>query len=132
MLRVTRREPTLLSRSWTRNGSSCTTRHSFAPTFPARPGSSNCSTDPSGLTFFKTEIGVTPITNLEVAFKAMDKLSVTVGAANVFDRYPNKRNALFRAAQFGSGDNGAVAGYPSFSPFGINGAYYYGKLDFRF
>jgi hypothetical protein len=22
----------------------------------------------------------------------------------------------------------AVAGYPSFSPFGINGTYYYGKL----
>ena len=94
--------------------------------------SSNCSTDPSGLTFFKTEIGVTPITNLEVAFKAMDKLSVTVGATNVFDRYPNKRNALFRAAQFGSGDNGAVAGYPSFSPFGINGAYYYGSISYKF
>jgi iron complex outermembrane receptor protein len=94
--------------------------------------SPNCSTDPSGLTFFKTEVGVTPITNLEVAFKAMDKLSVTVGATNVFDRYPNKRNALFRAAQFGSGDNGAVAGYPSFSPFGINGAYYYGSISYKF
>jgi len=94
--------------------------------------SSNCSTDPSGLTFFKTEIGVTPITNLELAFKAMDKLSVTVGASNVFDRYPNKRNSIYRAAQFGSGDNGAVAGYPSFSPFGINGAYYYGSISYKF
>jgi iron complex outermembrane receptor protein len=95
-------------------------------------GSSNCSTDPSGLTFFKTEIGVTPITNLEVGFKAMEKMSVTVGASNVFDRYPNKRNSLYRAAQFGSGDNGAVGGYPSFSPFGINGAYYYGSVSYKF
>jgi iron complex outermembrane receptor protein len=94
--------------------------------------SPNCSPDASGLTFFRTEIGVTPITNLEVAFKAMEKLSVTVGAANVFDKYPNKRNATFREAQFGSGDNGVVGGYPSFSPFGINGAYYYGSISYKF
>ena len=30
------------------------------------------------------------------------------------------------------GDNSAVAQYPSFSPFGINGAYYYGKVTFKF
>jgi iron complex outermembrane receptor protein len=62
----------------------------------------------------------------------MDNLSVTLGATNVFDKYPNKRNAIFRAAQFGSGDNGAVAGYPSFSPFGINGASYYGSISYKF
>ncbi|HTU65633.1 MAG TPA: TonB-dependent receptor [Steroidobacteraceae bacterium] len=95
-------------------------------------GSPNCSTDPSGLTFFRTEIPATPITNLEVAFRAMEKLSVTVGATNVFDKYPNKRNAVFRAAQFGSGDNSVVGGYPSFSPFGINGAYYYGSISYKF
>jgi iron complex outermembrane recepter protein len=94
--------------------------------------SPNCSPDASGLTFFRTEVPVTPITNLEVGFAAMEKLTVTVGATNVFDKYPNKRNATFRAAQFGSGDNGVVAGYPSFSPFGINGAYYYGSISYKF
>ena len=62
----------------------------------------------------------------------MDKVMFTVGATNVFDEKPDKRNDTLRAAQFAAGDNGVVAGYPSFSPFGINGAYYYGKLDFRF
>jgi iron complex outermembrane receptor protein len=82
--------------------------------------------------FYKTEIGTTPITNLELQFQAMDKVAFTVGATNVFDEKPPKRNDALRAAQFAAGDNGAVAAYPSFSPFGINGAYYYGKLDFRF
>lgn len=82
--------------------------------------------------FYKNEIGVTPITNLEVNFDALEKLTITLGATNVFDEYPDKRNAALREAQFNAGDNGAVAGYPAFSPFGINGAYYYGKLVYRF
>ncbi|MEO8061414.1 MAG: TonB-dependent receptor [Pseudomonadota bacterium] len=86
----------------------------------------------TGLRYMRTEIPVTPITNMEVSFKAMDTLSFTVGATNVFDQYPNKRNGIFRAAQFGNSDNSYVAGRPSFSPFGINGAYYYGKMVFSF
>ncbi len=82
--------------------------------------------------YYKNEIGVTPITNLEVNFDALEKLTITLGATNVFDEYPDKRNATLREAQFNAGDNSAVSGYPSFSPFGINGAYYYGKLVYRF
>jgi iron complex outermembrane receptor protein len=29
-------------------------------------------------------------------------------------------------------DNGAVAIYPAFSPFGINGGYYYAKVGLKF
>ena len=82
--------------------------------------------------FYKNEIGLTPITNLEVSFVAMKGLSFVLGATNVFDEYPDKRNDTYREIQFDSGDNGAVAGYPAFSPFGINGAYYYGKLTYSF
>jgi iron complex outermembrane receptor protein len=82
--------------------------------------------------FYKNEIGVTPITNLEVSFEAMEQLNFVIGATNVFDEYPDKRNDTYRAIQFESGDNGAVAGYPAFSPFGINGAYYYGKMTYSF
>jgi len=82
--------------------------------------------------YYRTEIPVTPITNLEASFEALEGLSLTVGATNVFDKFPDKRNAQLRAAQFAAGDNSAVAGYPSFSPFGINGAYYYGKITYKF
>jgi iron complex outermembrane receptor protein len=84
------------------------------------------------LMFYKNEIGVTPITNLEFTFEAMERLNFVVGATNVFDEYPDKRNETFREIQFNAGDNGVVAGYPSFSPFGINGAYYYGKMTYSF
>ncbi|MET0533971.1 MAG: TonB-dependent receptor [Steroidobacter sp.] len=82
--------------------------------------------------FYETTIGVTPITNLEVAYEAMDGLTLTLGAVNVFDEMPEKRNDAYRAVQFRDGDNGAVSQYPSFSPFGINGGYYYGKLAYKF
>lgn len=82
--------------------------------------------------FYETTIGVTPITNLEVSLEAMDGLTLTVGAVNLFDEMPDKRNDTFRAVQFGAGDNGAVGQYPSFSPFGINGGYYYGKIAYKF
>ena len=36
--------------------------------------------------------------------------------------------ALYQAAR----DTGAVAVYPSFSPYGINGGYYYGRMVYSF
>jgi iron complex outermembrane receptor protein len=82
--------------------------------------------------YYRNEIGVTPITNLEISWQAMEALTITAGATNLFDEYPDKRNDTYRDIQFASGDNGVVAGYPSFSPFGINGAYWYGKMVYRF
>lgn len=82
--------------------------------------------------FYETTIGVTPITNFEVSLEAMDGLTLTVGAVNLFDAMPDKRNDTYRAIQFREGDNGAVQQYPSFSPFGINGGYYYGKATYKF
>jgi iron complex outermembrane receptor protein len=86
----------------------------------------------AGVGEFKNEIDATPITNLEVLFKATDSVQLSLGATNVFDEMPNKRNAEHRDIQFGNNDNSAVAAYPAFSPFGINGAYYYGKISFNF
>ena len=82
--------------------------------------------------FYKTTIGTTPITNLDLSLEVMDGLTITVGAVNLFDEYPDKRNSDYRALQFNTGDNGYVSQYPSFSPFGINGGYYYGKVAYRF
>ncbi|MBC8026165.1 MAG: TonB-dependent receptor [Steroidobacteraceae bacterium] len=82
--------------------------------------------------FYKNEIGTTAVTNLDIAFKATEKLTLKVGATNLFDEYPDKRNATHRAVQFGANDNSAVAGMPSYSPFGINGGYFYGSLSYTF
>jgi iron complex outermembrane receptor protein len=82
--------------------------------------------------FYKNEIPVTPITNLEVTFEATDALRLSVGATNVFDEYPDRRNDAHRAVQFAGRDNSVVAGMPSYSPFGINGGYYYGSISYSF
>jgi iron complex outermembrane receptor protein len=84
------------------------------------------------LIFYKNEVEPTLITNFELSWDAMDTMTLTLGATNLFDEMPDKRNASHRTVQALTNDNSAVAQYPSFSPFGINGAYYYGTLTFRF
>jgi iron complex outermembrane receptor protein len=57
---------------------------------------------------------------------------VSVGANNLFNKYPNQVNGRLLAQERANLDNAAVTVYPSFSPFGINGGYYYARLGYRF
>ncbi len=63
------------------------------------------------------------ITDLSVSYAVTQKASVTVGADNLFDVYPD-RTGIVSA-------NGSGA-YGAFSPFGMTGGYYYTRLDYRF
>jgi iron complex outermembrane receptor protein len=58
-------------------------------------------------------------------------VTAAIGANNVFNKYPDKFTAAFQAACIASG-SGCVAQYTSFSPYGINGGYYYGRLSLAF
>jgi hypothetical protein len=51
---------------------------------------------------------------------------------NLFNKYPDMVNGKLLAEQRANLDNSAVGIYPSFSPFGINGAYYYAKAGLKF
>lgn len=55
-----------------------------------------------------------------------------MGANNPFNRYPDKINALLRDDYLRNNSNAYVTQHPTFSPFGINGGYYYGKLSYTF
>ncbi len=57
-----------------------------------------------------------------------DKLRVTVGGNNIFDTYPDKWDAV---NAFPFPQLGFTYGWETL-PFGINGAYYYAKVDYRF
>jgi len=85
----------------------------------------------NGGTYFKSEIGITPVTDLELAYQGSD-WKLAVGANNLFNEYPDQVNEdllnVYRAAL----DNFAVGIYPAFSPFGINGGFYYGRLTYDF
>ncbi len=86
------------------------------------------------LEYFESTIGVTPITNLDVSYQFTSHFKLSAGATNLFDRYPDKYNATLLAHydNFAYGDTLGVFQYPTFSPFGINGGFYYvrGTLSF--
>jgi len=86
----------------------------------------------NGSVFYLTEIKPKAITDLEVGYKLNAGWSVAVGANNLFNTYPNGKNAGLLADQRAAYDNAAVQVLPSFSPFGINGAYYYARANYKF
>ncbi len=51
--------------------------------------------------------------------------TLSVGADNVFDTYPDRASAAL------NNDNNGTFPYSIFSPFGFNGAYVYGKVAYR-
>jgi iron complex outermembrane receptor protein len=71
------------------------------------------------------------LTDLEVSRQFAGGWSVSVGANNLFNVYPDELNADYRAVLDKAGRQN-VARYASSSPVGINGAYYYGKATLRF
>jgi iron complex outermembrane receptor protein len=87
---------------------------------------------PDGGTYYKNEIGNAAITDLEVSYKLNPNWTLTAGANNLFNKYPDKVNAELAAIYRARLDTAAVTQYPSFSPFGINGGYYYARASFKF
>lgn len=91
--------------------------------------------NPTGkLQYFKTTIPATPITNLNVSYDFGKRLRLSIGAINLFDRKPPQLNGnlLAHYDSFAYGDNQGVQAYPSFSPFGINGGFYYTRALLTF
>jgi len=84
--------------------------------------------------YFLTTVGAAPITNLEVGYQVAEHFRLSAGAKNLFNRYPDKYNGTLLAHydNFKYSDTLGVFQYPMFSPFGIDGGYYYvrGALTF--
>lgn len=77
----------------------------------------------------KTYIRGGVITDLEVGYNLSRALKLSVGAQNLFDKRPNT-NALVAG---GLSDGGAVVNRPlPYGPYGIDGGYYYGRIDMKF
>jgi iron complex outermembrane receptor protein len=68
--------------------------------------------------------GAAWLTDLEVAYKVTDALTVAIGANNLFNVYPDA-NGIFNATT-GSGQ------YPGTSPIGFTGGAYYARLQWDF
>jgi len=89
------------------------------------------SDNPTGrIQYFRTDIPVTPITDLDLSYQFRGHLKLTLGATNLFNRFPPtlNRTLLAHYNDFAYGDNQGVQQYPAFSPFGIDGGFYYAKF----
>ncbi|CAN5414954.1 TonB-dependent receptor [soil metagenome] len=62
------------------------------------------------------------VTDLELGYDLTRQVTLSVGANNLFDIYPDKNGV--RSAD-GSG------GYGNFAPFGLDGGFYYGRVSVR-
>jgi len=89
---------------------------------------------PGGLDYFKNEIPVTAITNLDLSYQLSNHIKLSLGALNLFNKYPPQLNSTLLAheSNFYYGDSNNVIQYPIFSPFGINGGFYYAKVGITF
>ncbi|MBW8881738.1 MAG: TonB-dependent receptor, partial [Asticcacaulis sp.] len=63
------------------------------------------------------------IVDLDVGYQITTNLALNAGVKNLFNTYPSK--AISRGFS-------QPYVYPSFTPFGINGAFYYAKLSYQF
>jgi iron complex outermembrane recepter protein len=82
--------------------------------------------------YFRDEIEFTPITNLDLGYQFTKNLSINVGALNLFNRFPPNLNSNIISREFAADDYTMVEHYPGFSPYGINGGFYYAKATFQF
>jgi iron complex outermembrane receptor protein len=60
------------------------------------------------------------LTDASLSYRLQGSATLTIGANNIFDVYPDENTAPFT--------NLGVLRYPASSPFGFNGGYYYTKL----
>ena len=74
------------------------------------------------------------ITDLDVTYRVSKQLKVSLGMNNLFNVYPteNIRSKVVGGAAFSGSDNVGIFPYNAISPFGFNGASYYGKVSYKF
>lgn len=80
-------------------------------------------TEASSVAASDRSFGAKWVTDLEAGYDLSDRVTVSVGANNLFDTYPD-RNGL--VANDGSG------AYGSFAPFGLSGGFYYARVGVNF
>ena len=79
-------------------------------------------------------VGAAGITDLDIGYKITPQLRVNIGANNLFDQRPKDvPTESDGSGGFRPADGNNVYGEPAgFSPYGINGGYYYGRVTYNF
>jgi iron complex outermembrane receptor protein len=119
---------------WTWNALSVNLKETLYGPAHRHDSRTGCSlaTGSTSPTCFDSKIGATFITDLEISYKVLESVKLTIGANNLFNKYPDKLNPNYRNTFLTGNSNGYVTQYPTFSSFGINGGYYYGRIAYTF
>ena len=94
-------------------------------------GQASAYEDPGDGNLYLDKQGVKFITDLEIGYRLGGGLTLSVGADNLFNAYPDRVSAAAIRASALAG-NPAVEIYPEFSAIGIDGGYYFVKARYRF
>ncbi len=103
---------------WTRNKWDWTLRANYYGAVAGEGFTPGFKQTWDGATLFDAALG----------WNVSDKLRISIGGNNIFDTYPDKWDAT---NAFPFPQLGFTYGWETL-PFGINGAYYYAKIDYRF
>ncbi|MGH6967425.1 MAG: TonB-dependent receptor plug domain-containing protein [Phenylobacterium sp.] len=92
------------------------------------------STDGTGNNGTKAKIPTTGITDIDVAYNVTEQVKLSIGANNLFNhKAPTTPNIPDGSGGIRPADGANVYDAPlGFSPFGINGGYYYGRVTYTF
>jgi iron complex outermembrane receptor protein len=77
----------------------------------------------------ETQAGSTVTVDLEVSYHLTESITLSVGAQNLFDEYPDELSFF---EQSGADNNSWGGKYYETSPFGFNGGFYYLKAAYAF
>ena len=125
------RQKAVLGAYWTKGKFSVNLRESFYGSVSSIIDFSGAGSDPEARKF---TVGSTGITDLDVGYNITDQLKVNIGANNLLNkRPPGVPNVPDGAGGVRPLSGNNVYGEPAqFSPYGINGGYYYGRITFNF
>ena len=101
------------------------------------PGAVAPISDPLSLTALgPDDIMLSPkwLTDLELRYKAFNRVELAIGADNIFDVYPDRSPFGNRPSSVGGQypANQYYIPYSIFSPFGFNGRFIYGRVSVSF
>jgi iron complex outermembrane receptor protein len=86
-----------------------------------------------GLYAFKETIPATGITDIEIAYRVTPQIKLSIGANNLFNQFPPTTPNHLQGTTLEPVNGALVWNVPyNFSPYGINGGYYYGRATFTF
>ncbi len=96
-------------------------------------GTSSIYSSPDGGTFYLQRIGTAFIADLDLNYDITRDLTVTIGGNNLFNKRPPTVSLVPGTTNNTLVNGGNVLDAPlSFSPYGINGGYYYAKISAKF